>query len=421
MKELNSNQLGKMLEKNNSLFLCGNGFSINFDSDFSNIYERLFEAHKYFLNNHTYEVNGNKNFNTKARQNFKMIKEKLKRLDKEKFAKIFTDAIIFANSVLDNEELIEELFKEGLFSKLTFGFSQLDVLKDMCYIEKTKGINSINIENWTLLIYTYFAIKNLKAKKYKFPESNLFLFLVQAGNNSLIKISKVELYENFVLNGFLQYYRFLFLTAIFSNGKAIELSNLNRINNLDLELINSFLDKFSSVVSLNYDSMIELISQKEIHHLHGEFLVENDNYTYYQKLSIKWNQKKINISNILLGDYFFQKTIIPVLNSFTGDYKLLSEKLEKEMKDKNINCVLIFGMNIENDYHILRNLMLNLFLNKSKTPKIIYCYFNDEEKTEFKEQYKQIITFNKEASEYAENIELNFIKTQDILEKYFKK
>lgn len=415
------NEFEKIICKSNSLFLCGNGFSINFDSDFSNIYERLFEAHKYFLNNHIYEVNGNKNFNTKTLQNFKVIKEKLKRLDKDKFEKIFTDAIIFANSVLDNEELIEELFEQGLFSNLTFGFSQLDVLKEMSYVEKTKGINSINIENWTLLIYIYFAIKKLKTNKYKFPESNLFLFLVQVGNKSSIKISKEELYENFILNGFVQYYRFLFLTAIFSNGKAIELSSLNRINNLDLETINIFLDKFSSIVSLNYDSIIELISQKKINHLHGEFLVENADYTYYQRLSIKWNQKKINISNILLGDYFFQKTIIPVLNSFTGNDNLLSKKLENEMKNKKINCILIFGMNIENDYHILRNLMVNLFLNKAKNPKIIYCYFNEEEKIQFKKQYEKVITFNKEASEYAGNIELNFIKTQDVLEKYFKK
>jgi len=37
-------------------FLCGNGFSMNFDSGFSNIHSRLYEVHKSLYKNTKYKV-----------------------------------------------------------------------------------------------------------------------------------------------------------------------------------------------------------------------------------------------------------------------------------------------------------------------------------------------------------------------------
>lgn len=56
--ELNSKELNQIICENTAMFLCGNGFSINFDKDFSNIYDRLFEAHKSLMRNGKYEANG---------------------------------------------------------------------------------------------------------------------------------------------------------------------------------------------------------------------------------------------------------------------------------------------------------------------------------------------------------------------------
>ncbi len=40
---------------------------------------------------------------------------------------------------------------------------------------------------------------------------------------------------------------------------------------------------------------------------------------------------------------------------------------------------------------------------------------------DFEEQFKAVITFSEEVSEYAENIKVSYIKTQDVLKKYFLK
>jgi hypothetical protein len=70
---------------------------------------------------------------------------------------------------------------------------------------------------------------------------------------------------------------------------------------------------------------------------------------------------------------------------------------------------------------VLRNLMLSFFNSKQKKPRITYCYYNLEEKKEFIKQFKEVITFSKIVSTYAENIEVSYIRTQDVLKEYFYK
>lgn len=48
---------------------------------------------------------------------------------------------------------------------------------------------------------------------------------------------------------------------------------------------------------------------------------------------------------------------------------MLNENIEKNKS----NVVMIFGLNIDNDYHILRSIQVHLA--KLKNPQIIYCYF----------------------------------------------
>ncbi len=49
-------ELEKIVQKQPVAFLRGNGFSINFDSDFANIYDRLYEAHKLLIQSGKYDV-----------------------------------------------------------------------------------------------------------------------------------------------------------------------------------------------------------------------------------------------------------------------------------------------------------------------------------------------------------------------------
>ena len=62
MKEITYEELEKIVQKQPTAFLCGNGFSINFDSDFANIYDRLYETHKLLIRNGKFEVKANNSF-----------------------------------------------------------------------------------------------------------------------------------------------------------------------------------------------------------------------------------------------------------------------------------------------------------------------------------------------------------------------
>ena len=53
--------------------------------------------------------------------------------------------------------------------KLTFGTSELDSVRSIAEVGKSRGYKSVNIEYWSLLIYMYFAINRLETT-YVFPD-----------------------------------------------------------------------------------------------------------------------------------------------------------------------------------------------------------------------------------------------------------
>lgn len=91
------------------------------------------------------------------------------------------------------------------------------------------------------------------------------------------------------------------------------------------------------------------------------------------------------------------------------------------MKKDKVEVVVIFGMNIDNDQHIIRDVMLRFRDMPSKNVKIIYCYFTEADRNTFNEQYESSITFRKDVSYRVKETELLYIRTQDILKKYFIK
>lgn len=105
--------------------------------------------------------------------------------------------------------------------------------------------------------------------------------------------------------------------------------------------------------------------------MHGTFLLNQDIYIYNQCLNLKYRNLNICISNLLIGDYFVFKTFLPTINYLASTNstnqlkinpeiktvsKLISEIIEKE----SLDSFLLFGVNLINDYHILRNLINNL-------------------------------------------------------------
>ena len=111
-REISLNYFNELIDKNKSMFLCGNGFSMNFDSDFGNIFDRLYDGHKELLINSEYKVNAkNKAFNKKCNGNYRSVLKHLKYIRKEELHKLFEDAYIFARSINDNNKLLTDLDK----------------------------------------------------------------------------------------------------------------------------------------------------------------------------------------------------------------------------------------------------------------------------------------------------------------------
>lgn len=420
---LNVKELYKILEIDNCAFLCGNGFSINFDNNFSNIYDRLYTSHKKLIHNTEYTIKSNSGFLKKINDNYKNVLSYLRNINKKNLLGIFEDALIFANSILNNEQLIQDLIAYKMITKLVFEFSELDILKNICTMGNNNGIKSVNIENWTILVYFYHAIELLNIDYYKYPPANSFITIIKVGDKNKLKlIDEPSAINDTISNGFITYYRMLFSTAIFSDGKAIDFKMLSNINKLNIEKIKIFLEKFNLLMSLNYDRIIENLLNKKVEHLHGEFLINERQYVYNQNLVLHTQNGLVDFSDILIGDYFIFKTFLPQINrlsSINKKIEYIGSKIDRLIKENSINTIIIFGVSIENDYHILRNLMLGLCFAGIDNPHIIYCYFSESEKEEFGRSFKKLITFDKETTSYSRNIKISYIKTQDILNNVF--
>ena len=419
-----------LLKSDKISFLCGNGLSLNFDKDFLNIYDNLYIAHKNVIKNASYKIKSNSSFKRKCNENYKSTMQYIRAFDEKQLMKIFHDALKFAELIAQDDELIRGLKEKKKIYELVFGINHIDIVKVICEASKRSGIKSVNIENWTILIYMYFAIKETGYHGLKHLTDNSFIKILEIGNTSRVKLindtkSSYELHEKVILNGFTTYYRFLFSTAILANGKAVNFEMLENVRNLEVQKIKVFLNKFELFLTLNYDNIADSLYDKDVHHLHGEFVTDSEEYVYGQSLGINTANGYVSFSDILIGDYFTFKTLLPGINQLANSNKhnkrvvSFSEKMESLMSDNEIQTVVIFGMNIENDHHVLRNIMLSFYSISQRSPHIVYCYFSDEERKQFENAFQEVITFREDVSEYSRAIKVSYLKTQEILKAYF--
>ena len=413
----------------NKMLLLGNGFSMNFDNGFGNIMDRLYEAHKEVLRNGVVKAKANKSYKTKFEESYKSVIAAIRRIDKNKLYKILEDGFKFGQAIILDTDFIKELKKTNYVTNLEFGYSQLTMLDSLIESWQKYGINGINIEYISILVWAYFAVGEEKIKEYDM-QYNEFVRLVRIGDYRTIDILKKDdistrLLENIIFNGVTTYLRMLFATAIFNNGKAIADKKLDKINEISLDKIENYLDSFNIIITLNYDKIIEnIFNIHNIKHVHGEYK-ENDEECNFQILGLRYNNSFINFSNILIGDYIYNKTQRAIINRLNAkhtkkEYKTWQEILESEMKKHNIDNVTILGLSANNDQHIFRNIITGFYFSDIKNPVINYCYFTSQDKEEFKSVFKSIITFSEELNTYANNIKLNYTNTRDILNIYFK-
>ncbi|RQW19887.1 hypothetical protein EH196_07000 [Bacillus sp. C1-1] len=430
MSDLSLNDLKLILGNTKNALISGNGLSMNFDNSFCNIYSDLFKSHKKVIYETKYDVNANKEFKTKLTKNYKSVLQHLRLIDEEYLNKLFQDGVEFSNSIYENEELYKELKKNDYFNELSFGLTQWDILKQICDTGVEYGFRYVNVEHWSILIYFYAAIKRLNLRTYRIPSNNTFIRAIERGDihkSKLLGNDKNNYMVEFVLlNGFFTYYRMLFSTRIFSDGKAIDIDKQDKKDGISLNSIRNFLNSFDELFTLNFDHIVEQLTKRDVVHIHGEFVINQKEYVYSQSYNLIYNGKSISFSDILIGDYFMAKVYLPEISRLSAirnpnNKKLISpyDKFKNGLNRSEVETVIIFGMSIENDYHIIRYLMLIFHELKVEKPHIVYSYFNEKEKKEFEERYFMLITFSNEVSQYAKNIKVSFIKTQEILKEYF--
>ena len=157
MKEITYEELEKIVQKQPTAFLCGNGFSINFDSDFANIYDRLYETHKLLIRNGKFEVKANNSFQKIFKDNYKSVCKYVYTYRQKDMEQVFASGVYFAESIVENGELLEELNNNGYIHKLVFGKTELDLVESIARVGNKWGYRSVNIEYWPILIYMFFA------------------------------------------------------------------------------------------------------------------------------------------------------------------------------------------------------------------------------------------------------------------------
>lgn len=421
------------------MFIAGNGFSMNFDKGFHNIYDNLGDAHNSVIYKTKYEINSGNLFKRKFYENWKAVAQYTRFFKEADIERIFEDGLEFSNSIVNNRRLLTLIKEKKVLTILTFKKSELDILKELQETGSTKGYKHVNVEHWTILIFFYYAIKKLCINGiYTFPENNSFLTLVRLGNSSNIQLIPYDSINSYatvetVSNGFNIYYKLLFINAIFNNGKAIDISKLDNIRKINVNKLRKFLLKYHILSTTNYDNTLESLTDRDVVYIHGRFSKNTKSYVFNQSIQLLHDNIKVDASDIIIGDYFTCKTFVKPINKLSASESLnninkkiswVSDILGSQIKGHRINCISLFGMNVINDYHILRNLMIELYFayikGLIKEPKIIYFYYCKEDKDIFKLTFNEVITFAEELNDYVRNdIGVCYVSTKEILSEYF--
>lgn len=414
-----------------SALLVGNGFSINFDSDFANIYDRLIEGHKYLLENVVHDYISD-SYKIWGENNYNKILQTLKGFNQDSFDRMFNDAILFAGFIVNNAKVKEKIKNHKAFSSTSFGFTILTVIESIYKTGKNNGYKSVNIENWTVLVWVHYILFELREEEYYklYLSGNVFIELLWSSDIINLESTKNDpnsfVTINSMFNGFIIYYKDLMAATIFNSGKSIDMEKLGKLNNLNLSKIKEFTDRFDILMTLNYDHILENVTDRKVEHLHGKFEINKEVFVNFQKQSFNNEISTINYSSIQIGDYLFYKTILSTISNLgvakdKRNKKLImpTNAIPTLISEKSLNHIVIFGMNAENDFHILRGIMLGFSESNTLSSKVTYCYFTEEERHSFEETWYRVITFGKEYSEYSRGIELEFVNSKEIINDHF--
>lgn len=432
-KELTLSEIEKLISDTNSSIICGNGFSINFDNRLSmnNLGKSLYRAHCTWKAHSNYKIISNATFKDGLKINYNGAIKIINRIKSEDdLENFFKCAIAFACQVVEDGNVVKWINENGFNSNLVFGVSQIDILNEIISQAKTKSVLCVNYEYWSLVVYFVLALSNAPDDVYILDKTNIFVDAVLTGGQySFIKqqskLSGASIIAETVINGVAIYLRFLFAINILIDGSGVNITEYSNWDRLNISKINELFSKFDHLLTTNYDLLIENITSRRVRHLHGEYS-KNENVVFYQSMSVLLGMSKIDLSTIIVGDYFGGKTFfINTAQGCAGKFpnssvQFYSKILEDVIRKQKTKTIVLFGLCADNDYHIIRDLQVYMGLEKTQNAEIVFCYYDEYAKNGFLDVYEKCITYSSELSDFVRNnIKLSLIDSKEILGKYF--
>ncbi len=432
-QEISIEQLIDEINADTSVFLCGNGFSMNFDKSYKidNLSKTLYETHCHLKSFQQYDIYPKDNlFYNICTNNYKQTKKVLNCMrNEEDFYFLFESAVIFAKSISNSKIVIDWLNKENYNNTLTFGLCSLDLVTSIVDQAETNSIMHVNYEFWSVLIYFALALRSAPPNVYIHDVNNLFIQATLHGTTQTISNSESKmgnLYADTAINGMYTYFRFLFTANILLKGKSCNVEELELWPQFDIDCLSSFLNGFNHLITTNYDLLLEKITNRsDVEHLHGSFS-KTKKRVLAQSLGVSYNLTRFDLSTLIFGDYFLSKSFYPsalkLSEKFPNSTKTKSylDITNQLITENNAQNIVIFGLNIENDYHIIRNLQYTLAVNNCPNNKIIYCYYDSSDKETFLNTYCDCITFSTEINNKVKNkIQPQIINSHEIINKFF--
>lgn len=420
------------VSENNSAFLCGNGLSLNFDSRFSasNLSKSMYSTHRHIMAYYSYDVTSNSSYKKKLTTNFSNTIKILQKIRNEiDFINFWKSALEFAKNIINNNQVIEWLQQNSKLFTLKFGLNNIDLVFAIVRQAELYGVISVNYEYWSVLIYYVLALVNAPSEVFVLNHSNIFIEAVLCGG--LNRISDLpasgngqDIMGDASINGVYIYMRFLFSTNILLNGDAVNVTNLDKWNSIDINNTLFFLSKFNQIMTTNYDLILENLTNKSIYHLHGRFSKEKCR-VLSQSFGVTYNLVRYDLSTAIIGDYFLAKSFIQISAELASkqlqNTNIMSsfKIFEKVVRDTSTQVIVIFGLNLDNDYHIIRNIQVNMAMSGIKNAHIIYCYYNDKDKECFLQTYEKCITYSDELNICVNNISVSVIDSKLIIPNIF--
>ena len=159
--------------------------------------------------------------------------------------------------------------------------------------------------------------------------------------------------------------------------------------------------------------------------MHGSFS-RNPKRVLYESLGVIYNAKKYDLSTIVIGDYFLAKSFYQVAAKVASNNKIntkidaYDDMMKEAIRIGNTDVVVVFGLGIDNDYHILRSIQIEMVQNKCNNPNIIYCYYSDQDRNDFINLYKKCITYLPELSNHIlDKVSVSIIDSKEIIKNLF--